>query len=143
MALALRDLPKFLVLDPVSTVRIDMQLEAPSCEIEVRLDNPRPGRSFVVLIGHPNGPYVQRVRLAGRAKIHFAPELPGEYRLLLANPDREPVVLRLKGRDLAPGRIRPSVRRRRRRTAPSRAARVRGRAAPGPRRSARRNAMRP
>jgi hypothetical protein len=106
----LRDLPKYLVLDPVSTVRIDMRLDAPSCEIEVRLDNPRPGRSFVLLIGHPGGPYVQRVRLAGRAKIHFAPEAPGEYRLLLANPDREPVVLRLRGKNLHPATVRPTIR---------------------------------
>jgi hypothetical protein len=125
VSVALRDLPRFLVLEPVSTVRIDMRVDAPSCEIEVRLDNPRPGRSFVLLIGHPGGPYVQRVRLAGRAKIHFAPESPGEYRLLLANPDQEPVVLRLRGKNLAPDVVRPTLRPPKRRS-PAR----RGRRAP-------------
>jgi hypothetical protein len=100
VATALRDLPKFLVLNPVSTVRIEMLLEAPACEIDVELDNPRPGRSFVLLIGHPGGPYVQRVRLAGRARIFFDPQSPGAYELLLANPQRDPVVLRLHGRDI-------------------------------------------
>jgi len=100
VATALRDLPKYLVLNPVSTVRIEMQLDAPACEIDVELDNPRPGRSFVLLIGHAGGPYVQRVRLAGRARIYFDPQSPGAYELLLANPQREPLVLRLRGRDV-------------------------------------------
>jgi hypothetical protein len=100
MATALRDLPKFLVLAGVSTVRLEMRLESPACEIDVELENPRPGRSFVLLIGHKEGPYVQRVRLSGRARIHFDPQAPGEYLLLLANPNREPLVLRLKARDL-------------------------------------------
>ncbi|MGA8276417.1 MAG: hypothetical protein WB789_03735 [Thermoplasmata archaeon] len=102
MATALRDLPKFLVLAGVSTVRLEMRLESPACEIDVELENPRPGRSFVLLIGHKEGPYVQRVRLSGRARIHFDPQAPGEYLLLLANPNREPLVLRLKARDLLP-----------------------------------------
>jgi hypothetical protein len=97
---ALRDLPKFLVLAGVSTVRIEMRLQEPACEIDVELENPRPGRSFVLLIGHPEGPYVQRVRLSGKARIHFDPQAPGDYVLLLANPNREPLVLRLRGRDL-------------------------------------------
>lgn len=116
---ALRDLPKFLVLNPVSTVRLEMQLEAPACEIDVELDNPRAGRSFVLLIGHPGGPYVQRVRLAGRARIYFDPQSPGAYELLLANPQHEPLVLRLRGRDVVPTtrrsggkRVRPTIRRR-------------------------------
>jgi len=142
VTVALRDLPKFLVLEPVSTVRIDMRLDAPSCEIEVRLDNPRPGRSFVLLIGHPEGPYVQRVRLAGRAKIHFAPETPGDYRLLLANPDKEPVVLRLRGRNLGPELVRPTIRppapRAKRRPAPSRGRGQRRARGPRPRSSVRR-----
>jgi hypothetical protein len=119
VATALRDLPKFLVLNPVSTVRIEMRLEAPACEIDVELDNPRPGRSFVLLICQVGGPYVQRVRLAGRARIYFDPQTPGSYELLLANPQREPLVLRLRGRDVdaplrrSPGkRNRPAVRRR-------------------------------
>jgi hypothetical protein len=98
VATALRDLPKYLVLEGVSTVRLEMLLESPACEIDVELENPRPGRSFVLLIGHKEGPYVQRVRLSGRARIHFDPQTPGEYLLLLANP--EPLVLRLKARDL-------------------------------------------
>jgi hypothetical protein len=81
-------------------VRLEMQLESPACEIDVELENPRPGRSFVLLIGHKEGPYVQRVRLSGKARIHFDPQTPGEYLLLLANPNREPLVLRLKARDL-------------------------------------------
>ncbi|HXQ48265.1 MAG TPA: hypothetical protein VN842_00590 [Thermoplasmata archaeon] len=102
MATALRDLPKFLILAGVSTVRLEMRLESPACEIDVELENPRPGRSFVLLIGHQEGPYVQRVRLSGRARIHFDPQAPGDYLLLLANPNREPLVLRLKARDLGP-----------------------------------------
>jgi hypothetical protein len=119
VATALRDLPKYLVLNPVSTVRIEMQLEAPACEIDVELDNPKPGRSFVLLIGHTGGPYVQRVRLAGRARIYFDPQSPGSYELLLANPQREPLVLRLRGRDVLVSagrrgtkRVRPTIRRR-------------------------------
>jgi hypothetical protein len=100
VATALRDLPKYLVLEGVSTVRMEMLLESPACEIDVELENPRPGRSFVLLIGHKEGPYVQRVRLSGRARIHFDPQAPGEYLLLLANPNREPLVLRLKAKDL-------------------------------------------
>lgn len=122
MATALRDLPKFLVLSGVSTVRLEMRLETPACEIDVELENPRAGRSFVLLIGHKEGPYVQRVRLSGRARIHFDPQAPGDYLLLLANPNREPLVLRLKARDLGmPKRDAKSrMRRRAARTASSR-----------------------
>lgn len=98
MAVALSDLPKYLVLEPLSTVRVEMLLDSPACEIDVTLDNPQPGRSFVLLIGHKDGPYVQRVRLAGKARIYFDPQSPGEYVLLLANPQKEPIVLRLKAR---------------------------------------------
>lgn len=130
VAVALRDLPKFLVLDPVSTARIEMRLDTPSCEIDVNLDNPRPGRSFVLLIGHRDGPFVQRVRLAGKARIHFAPETPGEYLMLLANPHKEPLVVRLRGRNLAPEVPRPKITRPR---ASTRAGR--GRTPPAPRRT--------
>jgi len=102
VAIALRDLPRYLVLDPTSTVRVEMRLHTPACEIDVELDNPKPGRSFVLLIGHKNGPYVQRVRLAGKARIYFDPQSPGEYVLLLANPQEEPIVLRLKARGVGP-----------------------------------------
>lgn len=101
MAVALPDLPRFLVIDPMSTVRVEIRLAAPACEIDVELENPRPGRSFVLLIGHKGGPYVQRVRLAGKARIYFDPESPGEYVLLVANPQKEPIVLRLRARDIA------------------------------------------
>jgi hypothetical protein len=100
MATALPDLPRFLVLEPVSTVRLEIQLAGPACEIHVELENPEPGRSFVLLIGHKDGPYVQRVRLSGGARIHFDPQSPGEYVLLLANPNRTPLVLRMKAKDL-------------------------------------------
>ncbi len=111
MATALRDLPKYLVLDPVSTVRIEMRLESPACEIDVELDNPKSGRSFVLLIGRVGGPYVQRVRLAGRARIFFDPESPGSYELLIANPQKEPLVLRLRGRDVGPSSPKPRTKR--------------------------------
>ena len=100
VATALRDLPRYLVLEPVSTVRLEIELAGPACEIQVELENPDPGRSFVLLIGHNEGPYVQRVRLSGGARIHFDPQSPGEYVLLLANPNRTPLVLRLKAKDL-------------------------------------------
>lgn len=102
MAVALADLPRFLVLDPLSTIKVEMRLVSPACEIDVELDNPRPGRSFVLLIGHKDGPFVQRVRLAGKARIYFDPQAPGEYVLLVANPQKEPIVLRLKARDVGP-----------------------------------------
>jgi hypothetical protein len=100
MTTRLRDLPKYLVLDPVSTVRIQLRLDAPACEIDVELDNPKPGRSFVLLLGQVGGPYVQRVRLAGRARIFFDPQRPGAYELLIANPQQDPVVLRMRGRNV-------------------------------------------
>jgi len=102
VAVALSDLPRYLVLEPLSTVRVEMRLESPACEIDVELDNPKLGRSFVLLIGHKDGPYVQRVRIAGKARIYFDPQSPGEYVLLMANPQKEPIVLRLKARDVGP-----------------------------------------
>jgi hypothetical protein len=115
MATALRDLPRYLVLEPVSTVRLEIHLAAPACEIDVELENPQPGRSFVLLIGHKQGPYVQRVRLAGRARIHFDPQAPGDYLLLLANPNRQPLVLRIRARDIG-ATARATVRRPKRRS---------------------------
>ncbi len=115
MATPLDRLPRYLVVEPVSTVRIEFELEAPSCEIDVDLENPRPGRSFVLLIGHPEGPFVQRVRLAGGARIFFDPEAPGRYVLLLANPQKEPLVLHLRARNV------PAPAHRRARAAPTRA----------------------
>ena len=100
--MALQDLPKYLVVEPSSTLRLDMHLDSPACEIDISLDNPKPGRSFILMIGHPGGPYVQRVRLAGRARIFFDPQSPGNYVHLHANPDRSPIVLHLRGRGIGP-----------------------------------------
>ena len=130
MAVALADLPRFLVLEPLSTVRVEMRLVSPACEIDVELDNPRPGRSFVLLIGHKDGPFVQRVRLAGKARIYFDPQSPGEYVLLVANPQREPIVLRLKARDVGPVATVTSLRR-----SPGRTKRGTSRRRPSARRS--------
>jgi len=133
----LADLPKFLVLEPLSTVRVEMELRAPACEIDVELENPRPGRSFVLLIGHKDGPFVQRVRLAGKARVYFDPQSPGEYVLLFANPQKEPIVLRLKARNVGPtvsaGSRAPSVRKKatRARSGPPRPRRRRGRSRSG------------
>jgi hypothetical protein len=120
VAVALESLPKYLVLEPTSSVRIDMHLDTPACDIDVNLDNPRPGRSFVLLIGHPGGPFVQRVRLSGRARIHFDPETPGDYAMLFANPQHEPVVVRLKVHAIPSAPRARGPRRRRREAPPSR-----------------------
>lgn len=109
MAVPLSDLPKFLVLEPESTIRLEMSLAAPACEIDVELDNPRPGRSFILLIGHKGGPFVQRVRLAGKARIYFDPQAPGEYVLVVSNPQDVPIVLRLRARDIGPRSAVPRV----------------------------------
>lgn len=100
MAIPLARLPRFLVLDPVSTVRIEIDLESPSCEIDVDPQNLRSGRSFVLLIGQRGGPYLQRMRLSGRARILFRPKSIGQYLLMLANPHRDPLVLRLRGHNI-------------------------------------------
>jgi hypothetical protein len=99
---ALADLPRYLVLNPSSTVRIELRLESSSCEIDVEPERPRVGRSFILLLGPPGGPFVQRVRLSGRARVYFDPESPGRYELLLANPDRAPLTLHLRARDVYP-----------------------------------------
>ncbi len=114
MAVSLARLPKYLVLEPVSTVRIEMELTRPSCEIDVELQNPEPGRSFVLLIGKKGGPHLQRMSLSGRARVLFDPQAPGVYVLMLANPLKEPLVLRLRGKNLArrprvPAGSRPAV----------------------------------
>lgn len=113
VAVSLSALPRFLVLDPVSTVRLEVRLARPTCEIDVELENPRPGRSFLLLIGPQGGPLVRRMRLSGRARILFEPRDDRTHVLMLANPQKEPLVLRFRGR---------AVRRSRttRRTRPSR-----------------------
>ncbi|MGP8074986.1 MAG: hypothetical protein ACLQD9_01675 [Thermoplasmata archaeon] len=107
--ISLARLPGFLVLDPVSTARIEIERKSPSCEIEVELQNPRPGRSFVLLIGQRGGPYLERMRLSSRARILFKPKSVGEDLLLLANPNREPLILRLRGHNIR-ARRRPRAR---------------------------------
>jgi hypothetical protein len=94
-------LPKYLVIEPESTVRLEMELDRPSCEVDVELQNPTPGRSFLVMIGQRGGPFVQRLRLSGKARILFEPRAPGTYELVLSNPSTEPLVLRLRGRQLS------------------------------------------
>ncbi|MCI4321794.1 MAG: hypothetical protein L3K05_05760 [Thermoplasmata archaeon] len=112
MAIGLRDLPKFLVLEPGGGIRLDVHLDSSACEFEMALENERPGRSFIVMLGHRAGTIVQRVRLAGRAKILFDPESPGDYTLVLTNPMAEPAVVRLNARPVGRrARIRPSMRR--------------------------------
>jgi len=100
VAVPLSELPRFLVLEPLSTVRVEIRLASPACEIDVELERPAPGRSFVLLIGHKDGPFVQRVRLAGKARVYFDPQSPGEYVILRANPQKEPITLRLKAREV-------------------------------------------
>jgi hypothetical protein len=100
VAPALGELPRYLVLNPSSTVRIELRLESSCCEIDVEPERPRTGRSFILLLGPPGGPFVQRVRLSGRARVFFDPEAPGRYELLLANPDRAPLTLHLRARDV-------------------------------------------
>jgi hypothetical protein len=96
MPIALAELPRYVVLEPGGGVRLEMRLEAEACEFDLSLENPRAGRSFVVMIGHRTGAIVQRVRLAGKARILFDPERPGDYTLVLTNPMSEPAVVRLR-----------------------------------------------
>lgn len=112
-----------------------MELTRPSCEIDVELQNPEPGRTFVLLIGKKDGPHLQRMTLSGRARVLFDPQAPGVYVLMLANPQKEPLVLRLRARNLerrpripAPGMRRSGAgtRRVRRRAAPPRRRRPTG-----------------
>jgi hypothetical protein len=97
MAIAISELPRYLVLEPGGGIRLDMHLEATACEFDLALESPSPGRSFIVMIGHRSGTIVQRVRLAGKARILFDPEGPGDYTLVLTNPMAEPAVVRLRG----------------------------------------------
>jgi hypothetical protein len=100
VGLTLGNLPRFLVLEPVSTVRFELRLSRPACEIDVELENPKPGRSFLLLIGPQGGPVVQRMRLSGRARIVFEPADDRRHVLMLANPQKEPLVLKLRGRSI-------------------------------------------
>ena len=126
MPLAIHELPRFVVLEPGGGLRLDLHLETTACEFDVSLQNEKPGRSFIVMIGHRAGTIVQRVRLAGRAKILFDPESPGDYSLVLTNPMPEPAVVRLRATPVgrrpkvrpAPGGGRSGARRRTRKKAP-------------------------
>lgn len=137
MALTLARLPRYLVLEPVSTVRFEVELRRPACEIDVELENPKPGRSFLLLIGPQGGPVIQRMRLTGRARILFEPKEPRTHVLMLANPQKEPLVLRLRGRSPRAPRRTTAVPARGGRSAAERAARTaseprpRGGRAPG------------
>ncbi len=108
-ASSLANLPRYLVLDPVATVRIEVELERLASELDVEIQNPRPGRTFVLLIGPKGGPFLRRMRLSGRARVLFQPKTPGPYVLMLANPQKEPIVLRLRGRQLGRARVRRRV----------------------------------
>jgi len=95
--LTLSQLPRYLILEPVSSVRLEVSLVRPACEIDIGLESPRPGRSFLLLVGPEGGPMVQRMRLTGRARILFEPRDPRPHVLMLANPMKEPLVLSLRG----------------------------------------------
>jgi hypothetical protein len=131
-------LPRYLVLEPRGSVRLELTLDSPACEIDVRLENPAPDRSFVLVIAETRGTLLQRVRLAGGARIYFAPRRAGTYLLFLSNPGRESVTLYLRARASA-GRTRAAKK------APERAGKAEGarsgrpgraRKRRGPRRSA-------
>lgn len=87
---------------------MDIRLPTSACQIDAALRNPRPGRSFILMIGQPSEPFVQRARIAGSAKLHFEPGAPGLYVILLTNPMRELAVVRLR---LKPLRIEAKLRR--------------------------------
>ncbi|MCI4331438.1 MAG: hypothetical protein L3K19_06290 [Thermoplasmata archaeon] len=93
MASTTLSLPRYLVLEPRGSVRLELTLPSPSCEIDVRLENPAPERSFVLVIAETRGTLLQRVRLAGGARIYFAPRRSGLYLLFLSNPGHESVTL--------------------------------------------------
>lgn len=133
MPIALQELPRFVVLEPGGGIRLDLHLDATACEFDLALQNERPGRSFIVMIGHKAGTIVQRVRLAGRARILFDPETPGDYTLVMTNPMPEPAVVRLKATAVEKGvRLRPTVRRPKKKAAPRRATTKSSRRRPAP-----------
>jgi len=99
VAVPLARLPRYLVIEPTSSVRLEVVVGGPVWELDVELGSPRPGRSFLLSIGPQGGPVVRRLRLSGRARILFEPEDNRNHVLMLANPQREPIVLRLLGRN--------------------------------------------
>ena len=98
MAVSLARLPRFLVLEPVSTMRFEIALPARACEISVEAEDPRPDRTFLLMLGPPGGPLFHRMRLSGRGTVLFEPTDARMQVLLLSNPQREPLVLRLRAR---------------------------------------------
>jgi len=133
VALTLGRLPRYLVLDPVSTVRLEVDSSGPSCELDVALENPKPGRSLILLIGPHGGPLVHRVRLSGRTRLRLEAKDDDSHVLMLANPQKEPLILRLRGYVLRPRRKGPPASRgRARKGFPSAARRPPARQAPGP-----------
>ncbi len=117
MSMAPGDVPNFLVLEPRGGIRLDIRIPTPACLIDAALENPSPGRSFILMVGQPSEPFVQRARIAGRARLHFEPGTPGLYVILLTNPMREPAVVRLRLRPLVVGvRTKKAPRRTRSRT---------------------------
>lgn len=94
MTIALKDLPKVVILEPGKGVRMEVDMDSPACEVDLHLEKEGAGRSFIFMIAHPGGEVVQRVRVAGHAKVLFDPESPGEYVFLLTNPMTEAAVVR-------------------------------------------------
>jgi hypothetical protein len=109
-------LPRFLVLEPHASLRLELRVRRPPFELSLEPQNAEPGRSFVLMLGPPGGPIRQRLRLSGRTRILFEPRDRRGHLLVLVNPDAEPLVLELRGR---PARIvREASRSRPRRPAP-------------------------
>ncbi|MGA7923571.1 MAG: hypothetical protein WCA77_06305 [Thermoplasmata archaeon] len=120
MSVELRELPRFMVLEPGAGIRVELKLTVPACEIDAQLDAPRPGKSFILMIGHRDGPFVQRARIAGGARLLFDPEAPGEYVVLLVNPTKDVITVRLEGHGVgrSKGRTHSNRSAQRRRRAP-------------------------
>ena len=97
MAVSLATLPRYLVLEPVSTVRFEVHVTGPGGGLDVELEAPKQGRSFLVLVGPEGGPFARRMRLQGRARIRFPRDGARDHVVMLANPEREPIVLALRG----------------------------------------------
>lgn len=114
MPIDLEDLPKIIILEPGRGVRIDVRMSSPACEIEARIDEEGPGRSFILMLAHQDGQVVQRARIAGRTKVLFDPGSPGQYVFLLTNPMAEPLVVHWEVRAVdpkeAPRRAKPGAR---------------------------------
>ncbi len=98
MVLRPEGLPRFLVLEPRSTLRLELRIRRPPFELTVDLPSSASDRSFVLMLGPPGGPLRQRLRLRGRTRILFEPRDRRGHLLVLVNPDDAPLVLELRGR---------------------------------------------